>query len=169
MSKTARTQPKILMRNPDSRDGAALWRIAGDSQSLDLNSPYAYLMWCDYFAKTSLVAEVDGWPAAFLMGFRPPERPHVLFVWQVAVADEHRGCGLAGKMLAELFEREPTLRALEATVTPSNTASRALFTSFARRRGWSCAERPYLSSEHFPTRGHEPEVLFQIGPNEVDR
>ncbi len=153
----------ISLRRPDLRDGAVLWRMAKDSGTLDLNSPYAYLMWCDHFAETSVLAEVDGWPAGFVIGFRPPEHPGVLFVWQVAVADEHQGLGLASRMLDALVERCGA-EAVEATVTPSNTASRKLFRALARRHGCECREEPRIEAEHFPDQGHESEVLFHIGP-----
>jgi L-2,4-diaminobutyric acid acetyltransferase len=159
---------RVHLRAPDLADGAALWRLARDSGTLDLNSPYAYLLWCGEFAATSVLAEVDGRPAGFVTGFRPPERPHVLFVWQVAVAAEHRGLGLAGRMLDALLERDPALRAVEATVTPSNTASQRLFRALARRHGCACTERPCIETAHFPDPGHEPELLFHIGPIERD-
>lgn len=162
------SSPTPSFRRPDLRDGAVLWRMARDSGSLDLNSPYAYLLWCDQFAETSIVAEVDGSPAGFLIGFRPPGREHVLFVWQVAVAPERRGLGLAGRMLDTLVERLGA-RAVEASVTPSNTASRKLFQAFARRAGCTCSEAPYLDPDHFPDHGHESEVLFRIGPIRHDQ
>ena len=138
--------------------------MAESSGTLDLNSPYAYLLWCAQFAETSVVAEVDGAPAGFVMGFRPPGRAHVLFVWQVAVEREHRGLGLAGRMLDHLLERPFGLTAVEATVTPSNEASQRLFRALARRHRTECREEPYLSADHFPAAGHEPENLFHIGP-----
>jgi len=150
-------------RRPDLRDGAVFWRMARDSGTLDINSPYAYLMWCDQFAETSIIAEVDGWPAGFIMGFRPPGREHVLFVWQVTVADEYRGLGLASRMLDELVQRLGAT-AVEATVTPSNTASQKLFGALARRANCSLRKEPYIEAAHFPDQGHESEVLFHIGP-----
>jgi diaminobutyrate acetyltransferase len=154
---------QVHFRPPTRADGATFWRLAKDSGGLDLNSPYAYLLWCDQFAQTSVVAEVDGTPAGFVTGFLCPERSDVLFVWQVAVASDHRGLGLAGRMLDALVERLHP-RAVEATVTPSNTPSRRLFHGLARRHGCACSEAPYLEPKHFPDRGHESEVLYHIGP-----
>lgn len=159
---------RIEFRRTDLRDGGLLWRMARDSGALDLNSPYAYLMWSDQFAETSVIAEVDGWPAGFVIGFSPPGREHVLFVWQVTVADEYRGLGLASGMLDELVERRAAT-AVEATVTPSNTASQKLFRALARRSDCSCREEPYIEAEHFPDQEHEPEVLFHIGPISHDQ
>lgn len=161
-----RTALDVSLRPPVLRDGAALWQLARDSRSLDLNSPYAYLMWCGQFASTSVIAEVDGRPAGFVTGFRPPGREDVLFVWQVAVAEEHRGLGLAMRMLESLLDRHPELRAVEATVTPGNTASRRLFRALARRKGCPCSESPHIDAAQFPTSGHEAELLFHVGPIE---
>lgn len=156
--------PAVTLRAPTLADGAAVWRLARAAGTLDLNSPYAYLLWCDRFADASVIALVDGEPAGFVTGFRPPGREHVLFVWQVAVAPAHRGLGLASRMLDELVARAPAPTSVEATVTPSNAASQRLFRALARRAGCACREVPGYEPEHFPEPGHEPEVLFHIGP-----
>ena len=158
---TTDTTPDVAFRAPTVDDGAELWRITRDSRVLDVNSPYAYLMWCEHFAATSVVAEVDGRPAGFVTGFRPPEHPEVLFVWQVAVAAERRGLGLGSRMLDELVARTG-VTAVQATVTPSNEPSARLFRALARRHGCSCDERPHLRAEQFPGDDHEPEILFHI-------
>ena len=80
----------IRIDRPDVADGSALWRIAGDSGTLDLNSSYSYLLWCRDFADTSAVARDEtGEPVGFVTGYVRPERPDTLLVWQVAV-DETR-------------------------------------------------------------------------------
>jgi L-2,4-diaminobutyric acid acetyltransferase len=158
----------VVFRPPELRDGAALWRLVRDSGTLDLNSPYAYLLWCDRFSGTSVVVEIDGRPAGFVCGFRPPATPDVLFVWQVAVADGQRGKRLAQNMLTELLRRGQGYRYLEASVTPSNSPSQALFRSLAQLLGCPCDEQPYIRAEDFPEGSHEPEILFRIGPFDVD-
>src|SRR5438093_171220 len=96
---------KHLIESPTKADGAALWRIARDSQKLDLNSPYAYLLWCRDFADTTVVAKVDGQPAGFVTAYRRPAALDTALVWQVAVDATQRGRGLAGALLDELFTR----------------------------------------------------------------
>lgn len=87
-------------------DGASLWRIARDSEVLDLNSSYSYLLWCRDFAATSAVARDEhGEPVAFVTGYVRPDRPQTLVVWQVAVDDAYRGRGLAADLLDALTER----------------------------------------------------------------
>ena len=107
-----------------------------------------------------------GGPCGFITGYVRPSRPDTFFVWQVAVDQDHRGQGLARRMLHSLADRLVPRghRYLEATVTPDNTASTAMFESFARDRGCQVARSPLFGAEHFPEGGHEPEVLFRIGP-----
>ncbi|MEU7277938.1 diaminobutyrate acetyltransferase [Streptomyces sp. NPDC045431] len=152
---------------PRVEDGAAIWRIARDSKVLDLNSSYSYLLWCRDFAGTSLVARrADGEPIAFVTGYIRPERPGTLVVWQVAVDDAHRGRGLAGVLLDALTTRLAGrgIHTVETTITPDNTASERLFTSYAERRGASVEREVLFDGGLFPEGTHLPEVLYRISP-----
>ncbi|MFF5257678.1 diaminobutyrate acetyltransferase [Actinomadura viridis] len=157
--------PAIRLDEPRLEDGPELWRLARDSRVLDVNSPYSYVLWCRDFAGTSVVARAGGAPCGFITGFQRPARPDTLFVWQVAVDRSFRGRGLARRMLDALGDRMAARghRYVEATVTPGNTASTRMFESFARGRGCDLTRSPLFGAEHFP-EGHEPEVLFRIGP-----
>jgi L-2,4-diaminobutyric acid acetyltransferase len=161
---------EVRLREPVPEDGPALWRIARDSRALDVNSPYSYALWCRDFAATSVVAEDDDGPCGFVTGYVRPDAPGTFFVWQVAVDHSHRGRGLARLMLDRLGARLGGRghRFLEATVTPGNTASTAMFTSFARDHGCKLSRTPLFGVEHLP-EDHEPEVLFRIGPLPVPR
>lgn len=154
-----------VLRPPTVADGADLWRLAESSGGLDLNTPYAYLLWCRDFAAASVVAELDGRAVGYITGYRRPDAPDTVFVWQVTVAPEARGRGLAGAMLDHLVARlaPDGVRWLEATVTPDNRASWATFEGLAQRRGTALARRPLFAGEDFPTP-HEPEELLRIGP-----
>ncbi|GAA1668630.1 diaminobutyrate acetyltransferase [Glycomyces endophyticus] len=140
-------------------------RLARESGGLDVNSRYAYLLWCRDFADTSVVARAGGRLAGFITGYRRPAAPDTLFVWQVAVGPDFRRRGLASRMLGHLAEsvRSQGVRFVEATVTPGNKASLHLFESFARANGADLT-RDVLFSEHELGSGHEPEVLQRIGP-----
>ncbi|WP_223277849.1 GNAT family N-acetyltransferase [Janibacter sp. YB324] len=89
-------QSPFVLRRPTLEDGGAMWRVARDSQTLDLNSSYAYLLWARDFAATSVVAERDGAVVGFVSGYVRPDSPGTLMVWQVAVDADQRGHGLAG-------------------------------------------------------------------------
>ncbi|MGK5733446.1 diaminobutyrate acetyltransferase [Streptomyces sp. URMC 124] len=161
---------------PRVEDGAAIWRIARDSGTLDLNSSYSYLLWCRDFAATSAVARRagDGEPAGFITGYVRPSRPRTLVVWQVAVDRPHRGRGLAAALLEGLVTRIAresgngtginTIDTVETTVTPGNTASNRLFASFAERHHAPVEREVLFRGGMFPEPGHDPEVLHRIGP-----
>ena len=157
--------PSIRLEAPRSDDGRQMWRIARDSHALDLNSPYSYLMWCRDFAASSVVARDGGGGCGFVTGYIRPQSAATLFVWQVAVDQAHRGQGLAKRMLDYLGDRiVATERSyLEATVTPDNIPSSRLFEAFARDRGCGIERHTLFTPEQFPG-GHQPEVLFRIGP-----
>ena len=150
---------------PSTSDGAAIWRIARDSGKLDLNSSYAYLMWCHDFADTSAVARVDSEVVGFVIGYRRPTRPDTVVVWQIAVDASQRGRGTAGALLDALVERmvEQGVRHMETTITPDNDASNALFASLAKRWGAAMDRAGTFDSGEFPDE-HESEVRFRIGP-----
>ncbi|GHJ38439.1 diaminobutyrate acetyltransferase [Streptomyces sp. TS71-3] len=154
---------------PRVADGATLWRIARDSRTLDLNSPYSYLLWCRDFAGTSVVGRnPDGEPVAFITGYIRPERPRTLVVWQVAVDESQRGKGLAAALLDGLTARvsaDRGLIGLETTVTPGNVPSERLFTSFAKRHSVPLEREVLFPAGVFPEgEHHDPEVLYRIGP-----
>lgn len=158
----------LILDAPRLEDGAALWRIARDSRTLDLNSSYSYLLWCRDFAATSVIARDQGGEAVgFITGYVRPRRPQTLVVWQVAVDEAARGRGLAAAMLDGLAARvaeEVGIDGIETTVTPDNTPSNRLFTSFAERHGAPVEKEVLFDAGVFPESGHEPEVLYRIGP-----
>ena len=158
---------ETAIRPASVEDGAAVWRLVADSGVLDGNSSYAYLLFLDHFGHTSVVAETaEGDVVGFVTGFRPPLRPEVVVVWQVAVAESMRGRGLARRLLDALVRLDGCrgVRYLETTVTPSNAPSQALFRSFARTLGAELTVAPYLGEELFPDGEHEEEERHRIGP-----
>jgi L-2,4-diaminobutyric acid acetyltransferase len=181
----------IVVRPPTVADGGALWSLAREAGGLDVNSSYAYLLWCRDFAATSIVAAATAGSgtggsgtagsgvagagsagsgaaealAGFVTGYRRPDDPDTLLVWQVAVHPGARGRGVAGRMLDALVDRlRPAgLARVETSVTPGNEASRQMFASFARRHGATIDETVLFGADAFPD-AHEPECLLRIGP-----
>lgn len=163
-----RTHSPVEIRRPSASDAAAVWDLVQATPSLDGNSPYAYLLLCSHFADTGLVAYRDDELAGFLLGYARPDVGSTAFVWQVAVAESARGQRLGSRLLDTWFARcarRSDLRHLEATVTPSNQPSRALFESFAERHGAPLREGVAFHSALFPEEvPHEDELLVRIGP-----
>jgi L-2,4-diaminobutyric acid acetyltransferase len=156
---------RVILRHPTAGDAASLWRLLGRIDGLERNTSYAYLLLCSHFADTCLVAERDGGPIGLVLAYRPPTRPDEIFVWQVGVAPEARGAGLAGRLLDGLLAAPACagVRFLTATVSPDNQASRALFAALARRRGVPLERGPGFAAALFP-EPHEDEDLVRIGP-----
>lgn len=156
----------IQIRTPALADGAGMWEVVKAAGTLDLNSSYLYLLLARDFADTCVVAEHDGRVVGFVTGYRPPQRPEVVFLWQVGIRPEMQGHGL-GRRLVTAFLRQPgadRASILETTVTPSNDASRALFRAIARELDTECRVEPCFRAADFPDSGHEDEELFVIGP-----
>jgi L-2,4-diaminobutyric acid acetyltransferase len=150
---------------PDVGDGPHCWRLAVDSAVLDANSRYAYLLWCRDFSATSMVARLDGEVVGFVTGYRRPDAPDTLLVWQIAVAAHARGRGIAGDLLDALVSRVPGIDYVETTVTPDNEASHRLFDGFARRHD-AAVSRDELFGSSLLGEAHLPEILHRIGPIE---
>lgn len=140
-----------------------MWRLARDSGGLDLNTSYAYLLFAHDFAATCRIADLDGHPAGFVLGYLRPTLPDRLFVWQVATSPQARGRSLAGHMLRDLLAATGA-RYVEATITADNAASHGLFGSLTR--GWPGAEvhqQPLFATTDFPD-GQHAEALVTVGP-----
>lgn len=157
---------EIEVRHPTKADASAIWRFVRESDILDTNSCYAYLLLCQDFARTCVVAVDDGRLVGFTLGYVPPQRPDVAFVWQVAVSPEARGRGLGRQLLREWLSTEGCRHArfLEATVTPSNGPSRRLFRSLANELDAEFTVRPGFAGADFGDSSHEREDLIRIGP-----
>lgn len=153
------------LRSPQLADAPEVWRLIANTAELDLNSSYAYLLWCRDFADSSIVAVHDGAVRGFISGYLRPSAPDTLFVWQVAVDAQHRGQGLASRMLHGLLGKlgGRGVRWIETTVTADNRASNQLFASFARSCGVTESLEELFSEEMYPDQ-HATELLHRIGP-----
>lgn len=165
----------MIFRHPTAEDGAAIWRLVRDSGVLDLNSSYCYLMMGQYFANSCMVAVDDTAEpgqtqplAGFVIGFRPPQDAKTLFIWQVAVDASQRGKGIGSRLLQELLHSpvNSDVRMIEATISPSNTASQALFKAAAAKLDAEFTKTPLFPAEWFPgdSDEHEAEDRYRVGP-----
>lgn len=157
----------LRLRRPTVSDGAAIHRLVQSSGVLDENSRYSYLLLCEHFRDTCVVAEGDdGELLGFVTAFVPPLQPDVIFVWQIAVAPAAHRRGLAKRMLRHLLLRPAcqSTRHLKTNVAPSNEASRRLFSSLAQELGVPCRHSAGFGTDDFGDETHEEEELLRIGP-----
>lgn len=158
---------EIIYRRPTASDGAKVWELVRDTGSLDLNSPYCYMLLGDYFNDTCMIAVQGQDIVGFLSAFRSPRNPETLFVWQVAVASSHRRQGIARAMLEGILNQPACrgVRFIEATVSPSNIASRRLFLGYAEEKSIPSTVTVGYGADMFPDGTvQEDEPLFVIGP-----
>jgi L-2,4-diaminobutyric acid acetyltransferase len=162
-------------RAPRVDDGAGVHALIAACPPLDTNSLYCNLLQCSHFAPWALLAELDteapvagapARPAGFISAYRV--RPDTLFIWQVAVAPEARGRGLASAMLEAISAREAVrpegLSTIETTITPDNAASWAMFRRLAARLGAGTEELPCFDRDQHFGGSHDSELLLRIGP-----
>lgn len=157
----------IRYRYPTKEDGAEVWQLVKETQTLDLNSVYCYIMLCDYFNDTCVIAEDNEGLAGFVSAFKSPQQPECLFIWQIAVSPSRQRKGIGKKLLRELLSRESCrdIRYLKATVSPSNLASRGLFLHLVKTYGLECHLFEGYTTSMFPSeRFHEEEILYKLGP-----
>lgn len=150
-------------------DGMALHRLVRACPPLDINSPYCNLLQCSHFQSTSIAALYADDLVGSVSGYRIPDQPDTLFIWQVAVHPSARGQGLARTMLRNLLKRMATqgIRFIETSITPGNEASQKLFTGFATEQGADMVRSVMFDQAlHFEGE-HEMEYLFRIGPFET--
>jgi L-2,4-diaminobutyric acid acetyltransferase len=155
----------LHLRLARKEDGGAVWSLVKRTGVLDPNSSYAYVMVCDLFGATCVVAEERGALVGFVTGFVEPDARERVFLWQVGVAPEAQRRGL-GRRLLDAFVRTPAAqhaRFLETTIAPSNEPSQALFHSFARRHRAALERFEQYPASLFPD-AHEAEELYRIGP-----
>lgn len=157
----------VQFGTPAVEDGAAMWELVNNS-TLDQNSAYKYIMMAEFFADTCVVAKENDKLVGFITAFIPPERQNTVFIWQVGVDSSQRGKGIASLMLADLLNREACSKVefVEATITPSNKASQALFRRLAETYNTNCEVNDFFPEEVFPGEGHEAELGFRVGPIE---
>jgi L-2,4-diaminobutyric acid acetyltransferase len=160
------TSDQITLAAPRPQDGPLVHDLIAACPPLDRNSPYCNALQCTHFADTCVLAWRSGAPVGWVSAYRKPGAPQTLFVWQVAVAENGRGRGLALRMLQSLLARETCggVERLETTITGSNTASWALFRRLAERLRAPLKHHPWLLDGAELPSGTPTEHLLTIGP-----
>lgn len=160
------TEQDVVLRIPNADDGPALYDLIAACPPLDQNSRYCNLLQVTHFARTAVVAELDGQLVGSITGYLKPEDPATLFIWQVAVHERARGRRLATRMMEEIVDRDSCAGVgfMETTIEPGNAASWKAFEKFAEARDAPMDQSLLFSRERHFAGAHGDEVLLRIGP-----
>ena len=156
----------ITFKKPTLEDGMSVFGLIKNCPPLDVNSSYCNLLQCSHFADTSVVAEMNGEIIGFISGYKIPEYPEILYVWQVAVSEQVRGLGIASKMLEHILARPSngTIFFIETTITENNQASWSLFKGFANNKSANFQSVKWMDKDAHFAGQHDSEELVRIGP-----
>ncbi|MBB3064765.1 diaminobutyrate acetyltransferase [Limibacillus halophilus] len=159
-------QSQIVLRSPTAGDGAAVNDLIERCAPLDENSIYCNLLQCSHFNETCVLAEAEDKVLGFVSGYLLPRDDETLFIWQVAVDKRARGRKLAQSMILELLHRPACLNVsgLQTTITPTNKASQALFSTLAEQLDAPVEQRILFDRERHFGGDQQSEVLWDIGP-----
>ncbi len=161
----------LFIRKPATEDGWGIYELVKSCPPLDVNSAYAYLLLATQFRDSCAVAtNEEGEIVGFVSGYTKHSAPDTYFLWQVAVGDKARGTGLARRLVEAILSRPElaSVRHLETTITPDNTASWGLFKRLADRWQAPLNSREYFSTDQLGGE-HDPENLVRIGPFDPQR
>lgn len=155
---------QLVTRIPSIEDSSAIFQLISNTKPLDVNSEYLYILLCDHFKHTCVIAELEDQVVGFLSAYLIPHQLETLFIWQVAVDGGVRGKGVSKFMFQNLLTRENIshVKRIEATVSPSNIASQKMFSWLSRILKTTCVNTPYYDQSQFSSGNHEAEDLYVL-------
>jgi L-2,4-diaminobutyric acid acetyltransferase len=155
---------KFRIRNIVLKDIKEVYKLlAANRPYVGLNSRYTYFLLAKDFSNTCVVAEQNNKIIAFSSGYIPPDRPDTFFNWETVVDKDYRGNGLQKHMLLHQINITGA-KYFEGTINPSNEASKRNVYELAQSLNTKCKENVLFNEEDFENDGHEPEILYRIGP-----
>ena len=159
----------VVIRPPCVTDGASVNALIARCPPLDRNSLYCNLLQCTHFSATSALAEQEGKVIGFASGYRLPDEPETLFIWQVAVDRIARGRALGKHLIFDILSRPVCtgVSMLKTTVTQSNSASQAMFDKTAAVLDVPHRRTLLFDRDRHLGGSHSSEFLISIGPFQI--
>lgn len=155
---------EVKIRNLSIEDIKEVYSLlVANRPYVGLNSRYTYFLLARDFSDTCVVAEHNNKIVAFSSGYIPPNRPDTFFNWEIVVHQDYRGNGLQNRLLLHQI-RMANAKYFEGTVNPSNEASKKNYQKLAQLLNTKYEESVLFSEKDFENDGHEPEILYRIGP-----
>jgi L-2,4-diaminobutyric acid acetyltransferase len=159
----------VVIRPPCVTDGASVNALIACCPPLDRNSLYCNLLQCTHFSATSALAEQESKVIGFASGYRLPDEPETLFIWQVAVDRIARGRALGKHLIFDILSRSVCagVSMLKTTVTQSNAASQAMFDKIATELDAPHRRTLLFDRDRHLGGSHSSEFLISIGPFQI--
>lgn len=161
---------ELEFRPPAVEECSDIIRLVEQTDKLDRNSNYLYVLCCLHFAQTCAVAKHENETVAFLIGYRTPDNPSVFFVWQTAAKPRH-GIPKLGLELMLYAARKAVasgVTEIQASVDRSNKPIVMLFKTVARELGGELSfshfcEGNLLATEDYGDHHDETLITIKVG------
>lgn len=155
---------KFKIRNLSLQDVKEVYNLlTANRPYVGLNSRYTYFLLAKDFSDTCVVAEHQGKIVGFSSGYISPNKTDTFFNWEAVVHKDYRGNNLQKHMLITQINMTGA-QYFEGTINPSNEPSKKNFSELAQSLETNCKENMLFSEEDFENDGHEPEILYRVGP-----
>lgn len=156
---------RLKLSKPEKKNAKDIYELVKSTKVLDINSEYLYLLQSSHFQDTCSVALFENKVLGFVSGYKIPNKPNTLFIWQVAVDERIRGQDLARKLMMNILKRKENidLEYINTTVSPSNKASIRAFEKISKKLKTEMVSKTFFEKDDFINQ-HEEEVLYEIGP-----
>lgn len=128
-----------MIRPMEQADFPPVYDIVKSTGSLDVHTPYTYWVMLNLASHLAFVCERDGDVVGFVAGLAPFREADEALVWQIGVRPDQQGKGIGTALLGKFTEaaRGYGFGVLCITITADNAPSLQLFTSYAKRFGFT--------------------------------
>jgi L-2,4-diaminobutyric acid acetyltransferase len=157
---------EIVFKNPIKSDAPKMFSCLGLIPELEKNSIYMYMLFCDIFKETSMIAMEGEQVVGAAIGFLMPSDPKNYFMWQLGVLPQWRQKGLATDLVRALL-KSPGLSAIDwlsCTVEADNIAIMTTFRRLAESLDTHIELADKFDSKDFLPYIHATERELRMGP-----
>lgn len=117
----------MRLRNISANDVGLIRSLVANCPPLGLHTAFTYWVVGHFFGRLSYVAEEDdGSLVALSTAIRSVDQSEVAYLWQIGVAEKHRGKRLASELIVRSAHaaRDIGCRELQVSINPENLPSR---------------------------------------------
>lgn len=127
---------ETTLRSCSVADVEGIVQFVESCPPLDLHTPFTYWVTLRYWGRHCFVATMADRIVGYASAIGSGGGDDVLYLWQIGVASELRGRGLAQRLIESVADvgRESGFQVLQVSIAPDNEASLRAFRRFAASR-----------------------------------